>query len=360
MKSARFQAAPTTDEGLFRAWTRFWFTPTAATGLHALRILSGLLFLVWLLPLAGQVENFFGLQGWFDVQAYRDLANLAERSPGAFPTTSWSALYLAGANPATLKGLYWISIGIVVLFTLGLWPRVTSVLTWIVVASFTANPVLEYEGDALLSVLAFYLMVGYLLLGQRDRDQSIWRRVLGRNAWPVSRSHHDEPSVAANLALRLLQVHFALIIVVSGLHKLQFGPWWSGVALWFPFYPPFVATLTQARANFGQGELVLGVLSLAAYLALAWQIGFPLYAWRPRWRLVLLGGAAVSWFAAAWLYRLPLLGPALFLGCLSFLTEEDWLRLRSWLPTRSAVEPAMLETSPKRAEVALATQGEGR
>lgn len=360
MKPARYQAAPVTEEGLFRAWTRFWFTPAAPTGLHALRILSGLLFLFWLLPLAGQVQSLFGLQGWFDVQAYRDLAALSERGNTIVPTTSWSALYLAGENPATLQALYWISVGIIALFTVGLWPRVTAVLTWVVVASFTANPVLEYEGDVLLNVLAFYLMVGYLLLGLGAPHQSMLTRLLGRTAWPLARTHDHEPAVAANLALRLLQVHTALIIVVNGLHKLQISSWWAGTALWFPLYPPFTTTLSQARAYAGQGELVLGVLSLAAYLALAWQIGFPLYAWRPGLRFVLLGGAAIGWLASSWLFRLPLVGPAFFLGCLSFLTEEEWQRIRSWLPTRTSAESTIVAPSPKRAEVALATQGEGR
>src|SRR6185437_10702097 len=85
-------------------------------------------------------------------------------------------------------------------------------------------------------------------------------------------------SRAANLALRLIQVHVAILLLVSGLHKLQSGAWWSGVAHWYLLHPP----LTTRPADLGglasgaQGYLVF--LNLAAYGTLAWQLAFPLFA----------------------------------------------------------------------------------
>ena len=46
---------------------RFWFTPTEPTGLHVVRVLTGLLVLSWLLlTFAGHMESFVGPQGWMD------------------------------------------------------------------------------------------------------------------------------------------------------------------------------------------------------------------------------------------------------------------------------------------------------
>ena len=56
------------------------------------------------------------------------------------------------------------------------------------------------------------------------------------------------------------------------------------------------------------------------------RIGFPLFAWRRRWRPLLLGGAAVGWLVSALLYGLPLFGPAGFIFCLSFVTPPEWRR----------------------------------
>src|SRR5205807_9315609 len=121
------------------------------------------------------------------------------------------------------------------LFTLGVGTRMTSVLTWLIVASFLASPAASFEADYLLNILALYLMLGHLLLGQWSRRLSFPERLLGPR-----RGHMG--SIAANLTLRLVQVHFAIVLLVSGLHKLQFGDWWSGVAWWYPLNPPFELT----------------------------------------------------------------------------------------------------------------------
>jgi hypothetical protein len=316
------------------------------TGLHALRVLAGLVFIAWLLPLGGQLDAFYGMQGWFDREAYleRDrLANEITASQAENPMTPenvpdlplWSLLYGFGSSKTLLHAFYWGGIAVFALFTLGVGVRITGLLTWVVVVSFLASPAVNYEGDDLLVIPAFYLMIGYLLLGQWSRDLSAPERILGpRNtslfAWLLGKRRDAEPeSIAANLALRLFQVHFAIVVVISGLHKLQFGRWWGGVALWFPLHPPFETTADELR--FGRNPTYANVyhftITVAQYLMLAWQIGFPLFAWKRRWRAVLLGGAIVGWIGSAFIYKLPLFGPVYFLGCLSFLSASEW----SWI-----------------------------
>ncbi len=321
-------AAPITT-GPIRAWTRFWFTPTDPVGLHIVRIVAGLVFLAWLLPLAGHVDTLFGLDGWFDRQAYREAARISSELPQ--PIT-WSVLYLCGSTPWLLTAVFWIAIAVLVLFTAGLWTRLTAVLTWLIVASFTASPALGSDADSLLLILALYLMVGYVLLDLTDRSQGLAARFLGARGTFLFGSRtllEDAPerkSVAANVALRLLQVHIAIVMLVSGLHKLQFGDWWAGFALWYPLHPVMEMTSTTAGSP-AQVSSSLILLSLAAYAMLAWQIGFPAFAWRPRWRPVLLGGAVIGALGCAFLYRVPVFGPAFFAGCLSYVSAREWQRL---------------------------------
>jgi hypothetical protein len=173
-----------------------------------------------------------------------------------------------------------------------------------------------------------------VLLGQWSQAPRLPARLLGvRDSWlfgswlsaggPEAQTEGPQ-SYAANLALRLLQVHFAIVVVVSGLHKLQFGDWWAGVAFWYPLHPPFETTPESVRAHAASATSYLFMLSLAQYALLAWQIGFPLFAWRKRWRPVLLGGALVGWIGAVFLYKQPLLGPVFGLGCLCYLTPAEW------------------------------------
>src|SRR5207249_582075 len=119
--------------------------------------------------------------------------------------------------------------------------------------------------------------------------------------------------------------HFALVFVTSGLHKLQFGDWWSGAAFWYPFHPLFEATYEGLRAEAAGWPTNYFFYSVGAYALLAWQIGFPLFAWRRGWwRVLLLGGALVGWVGSVLIFREPLFGPVYAIACLSFLTAAEW------------------------------------
>lgn len=323
------------DSWAVRAWIDFWFRAIDPVGLHALRILTGVLLIAWLLPFFGNTVALFGLEGWFDQQAYREAARLPIEER---PQFGWSILYLCGSNPLLLKGACAGAIVVFSLFTLGIATRVTAIGSWIMAVSFSANPAFGYDADGLLVLLVFYLMVGYVFLNQTQGSQTIASRCLGSRLQIVlfnravsAGAVESRRSVAANVALRLLQVHWAMVMVGSGLHKLQFGDWWAGVALWYPLYPPLSTTLEDAQTHSSHGIALLTVLSLAAYAMLAWQIAFPVFAWKPHWRWLLLGGAGLGWLGCAWLYELPLFGAVLFLGCLSYLSPVDWRRITSGL-----------------------------
>jgi hypothetical protein len=313
------------------SWVRFWFTPVDPLGLHALRVLAGLLFLYWLVPFAGNVEALFGLGGWFDLQAYADLGRGIREAGGTLPV-NWSVLFLCGTDPTALAVVYWLSLAVLVLFALGVLPRLTALLTWVVVASFVATPAILDDADRVLPILALYLLVGYVLLGQGTPGRPLPWRLLGP-LWPFGRRAAEDPfwrreSVAANVALRLLQVHFALVMVVSGLHKLQFGDWWAGLALWYPLHPPAETHLSDVLALRPSAGPYLFLLSLASYAGIAWQLAFPVFAWRRGWcRVVLLGGAVLGWLSMAFVYGIPVFGPALVVFCLAYLTPAEWRRL---------------------------------
>jgi len=332
--------------GPIRAWGRFWLTPADPIGLHALRVLAGLLFLGWLLPLAGHVHALFGLAGWFDTRAFVE----ASRLPGAPPSpVGWSLLYLCGDSAFLLRAAYWGAIGVLALFTVGVAPRLTAPLTWLIVASFIVSPVTSVEADYLLVILAFYLMLGHLLLGQWSYPLSPVERILGpRRTFP------ETPSHAAGIAVRLIQVHFAIIVVASGLLKLQFGDWWSGVAYWYPLHPPFEVTREGLRRQAASASTDLGLLSLIQYLALAWQLTFPLFAWKRSCRLVLVGGGVLGWVGSLWIYRQPLFGPVLLIACLSYLTPQEWHRVLTW---RGRLAGLLRPRTSQEASVPLEAQG---
>lgn len=368
------------------AWTRFWFTPIPTTGLRVTRILSGLLFCAWLLSFLGHQTEFFSLNGWLDARGYQDV----QRQPNMGAPVGWSILFLAGDNAQVFQALYWGSLGLLALFTLGIATRVTGICAWVIVVSFLANPVTSYEGDYLLAILAFYLMLAHCFLGLWQANLSGWDYLLGPwfmllkyflgrwkanlSVWEcILGSRHDfvlagwffprdgaeqPPSYAANFMMRLLQIHFVIILVTSALHRLQIAEWWSGVAFWFPLHPPFETTPESLQRDIDRPILTLICLSATQYAALGWQLALPTFAWREgwMWRTVLIGGAAIYWLGVFFVFKLPLFGPFVFVCCLSFLDSKDWAAIldfgRSMLGSSAKVDPA---PEPKKT-VAMAWQ----
>lgn len=316
--------------GWVQGWVRFWFTAINPRGLHAVRILAGLVFLAWLAPLTPDRAALFRLDGLFDRAARLQAGRLTGGPPA--PLLDWSLTYLGGGDPFWFEVVWWGSLAVLVLFTLGIATRLTAPLTWVVVTSFLTNPAIHADVDFLMPILALYLALGYLLLGQWNRSLTPVERLLGPRGtsifarWRRGDDEDEAPSYAANLALRLMQVHFALIVVTSALHKFQFGDWWAGVAWWYPLHRPSEMTAELLQRERPGAATTLFVLSLLAYVAWAWALTFPLFAFRrARWaRVLLLGGAAAAWLGSVIIYRDPTFGPFFVVCCLSYLTPEEW------------------------------------
>lgn len=315
-------------------WNDFWFTPADRVSLHVPRVLFGIVFLANLLANWGQHQALLGLDGWFDRQAYIEGVQIQ----GAHPNlTGWSPLFIA-ATDTLLTVLYAGSIAAVALFTLGIATRLTGVLTWLAAVAFTTNPASSFGGDALLLIFSLYLMLGYLFLGLRSSERSIstW---LGN--WGPRTQLDAPPSVAAGTVLRLMQVHVAIMLITSGLHKLQIGAWWAGVPLWFPLHPAFETTLSNL--NFNSPNAYMVWLSLGAYAILAWQISFPFVAWRPSFRWVVLSGGLIAAIGCPLVYGLPLFGGLTLVGCLAFVQGSEYRRMlgQKALPATSEQTPAV-------------------
>jgi hypothetical protein len=357
------------DPSAIAGWNRFWFAPIPTTGFTVLRVMSGLLFAFWLLSFLGHQDGFFSLNGWIDLQTLNAIQKhqLAMENQQETLTTpiGWSLLFAVGQDSALLHATYWSAIAVFVLFAFGVATRLTSVLSWVLVVSFLAGPGITYEGDYLLAILAFYLMVGHLFLHQWS-DISTVERILGTwdqfllQRWIFGHvSNEPRTSVAANWTLRLLQIHFVILMVMSGLHKLQMGDWWSGAALWYPLHPPLQTTIESLQREKASAHSTMFFVSLIGYLLIAWQIALPVFAWRTgiASRVILFGGAALGWVGLAYYFALPLFGPFICISCLSFLNPDEWSWIRAraqsvigaravHAPVRAAKQSAVLAGNP--------------
>ena len=204
-------------------WNRFWFTPADPTTLGSVRLATGLMLLyvhgVYTLDLAALA----GPYGWVRPEVV-----------GTSPRAPFDPTYLTLLPEGwPLYLVHGLGLLVLALFTVGLFTRVTSILSLIVVLAYiNRNGAMLFGLDQITAMLTLYLAispsgaaVSLDRMRVRCRD---WRRQLTFR--PMSEPpEEDRSSVGANLAIRLIQVHMCLIYFCAGLSKHGVA-WWDGTA----------------------------------------------------------------------------------------------------------------------------------
>jgi predicted DCC family thiol-disulfide oxidoreductase YuxK len=255
-------------------WSAFFFTPADPTSLGLIRVAVGLLLLVSLGVFGLDLSAYFGTTGWADPEAVRFFH--ANDRPWAWSFWFWV--------PDSLLRPVWIAcMAALILYTAGLFSRVTAVLAWIIVVSTARRaPIALFGFDQIVSMLALYLAATGAS-GQAISLDRFFRRYRETRASVAKRRHDGRwlgspgkpvPTVSANLALRLIQLHLVLIYGMAGLAKLQGQGWWSGMAIWG----------VLASAEFREFDLTWLVtypwlLNVMTHASLALELGYPALIW---------------------------------------------------------------------------------
>ena len=146
-------------EQVGECWNRFWFTATDPVTLGWVRVLTGLLALYLQLTLAFDLGRFFGTEGYLPLRTSIDWYEWFIDTGGE-PMLKYSYLsYLR--TPGQLAAAHWIGMGILALFTAGIFTRVTSVLSLIIMLSyFHRAPMITSQVEPIIAMLLFYLCLG--------------------------------------------------------------------------------------------------------------------------------------------------------------------------------------------------------
>jgi hypothetical protein len=138
------------------------------------------------------------------------------------------------------------------------------------------------------------------------------------------------PSVAANVALRLMQVHTCIMFVMMAHAKMFGNVWWNGEGIWW--------------LNFNnRGKVVdlasLGEKPMGRYLINAWthvqvfyELSFPVLVWAPLARPLWLGLGALVWLAFALASGFFTLAVVMTVATLTFVSAEQWRALAGRAP----------------------------
>jgi hypothetical protein len=286
-------------------WDAFWFTPADPTLLGVLRILTGLMLLythaVWGLVL----PEFFGQGSWLNERLVRTLQE------GGYTYSFWWLVPDDWMWPA-----YALSMAVLALFAMGLWTRLTSVLSLFVTISYAYRVQAATFGlDQINAMLTLYLAIGPS--GQAlsvDRWLAV-RRGLAPADGPM-------PGAGANLALRLINVHMCVIYLFAGVSKLMGEVWWNGEAMWLAF------------ANYEYQSLDMTwlawhpwLVNLMTHVSVIWELSFCALIWRPRIRPLVLAVAVILHMGIGACLGMWTFGLIMLVGCASFLPTDGVRRL---------------------------------
>ncbi|MGH7213641.1 MAG: HTTM domain-containing protein [Tepidisphaeraceae bacterium] len=215
----------------------------------------------------------------------------------------WS-VHLMGGNAWYQGALFGLAGLATVLFTLGLWTRVATIVTWALLISMqTRNPMINDGGDVLLRASMFWSI--FLPLGAR------WSLDTHR-APPDGASIRDWPFVSVASVALLFQI--CMLYVFSALHKTDVV-WWDGRAVDHALKIDFFITPL--------GELLRGfpsVTYLMTFATLAVEALVPLLLFVPDRR------GAVRLFMVLTFWSLHVgLGLCLELGHFSYICGALWI-----------------------------------
>ena len=281
-------------------WDRFWFTPRLPHTLGMLRIAVGAMLLYSHLALASDLMSFLGDQAWVNNETARQLHD------GTFGVPDWARSYLWHLqSPVLIWAHHALTILVTACFALGLMTRLTAPAAWFLQLMYLHRLTGALFGlDQIVTYSAMYLMLAPCgscfsvdaWLRKKFGDRIGTSRFLG---WLLPQA---TPSVAANIATRLLQIHLCVIYMFGGLSKARGQSWWDGSALWY-------AVGNYEYQSIDTTWLVKypRVFTAMTHLTLFWEVYYCALVW-PRLTRPIAVGLAVMVHA----------GIAMFLGMITF------------------------------------------
>lgn len=250
----------------------------------------------------------------------------------------------------SIKAVHACILVVFFLFTIGLWTRMVSVLSWLAALGYMhRTPPILFGIDTMLSILLLYLMIGpsgsALSL---DRLRARWRaaRALieaGSKNLPWAETTLEGPpaSLMANFTLRLFQIHFCFIYLSTGLAKVRGATWWNHSAGWMTLVNPGFSLIhnhTVESIVLGIAEIrpLLGIICAGLIIfTLALELFFPVLVWT-RLRPYMVIGAIFLHSSIAFLMGLTPFGLIMLTLLLSYFSASVVRQAPSWIIRRGS------------------------
>lgn len=325
---------------LRRAWDEFWFRSADIAPLAAIRVCTGLVLLYIYGSVAADVQSYLGAHAWVDSAALEQLRHPPELGGGPVRTWWGQSVWFYVGSPLAVGLIYVAFLASIVCFTLGWFTRAANVAVWVGHLSFIHRAFVGWSGmDTVLAMLTFYLL--FAPSGAAfSLDHRRTRTAIPQKCW------------AANVVLRLIQIHMCAIYLCAGLSKLRGNRWWDGTAVWLTMSLHEFALFDFTWLGYLGDDVCLLLSNVGVLLTLGLEIGFAFLIWNPRARPALLGLAVLLHAGIGFFMGMGAFGAAMLAGCLSFVDAGQIRLFVSRLTPRSAGGCNPVPTSKKAARAA--------
>jgi hypothetical protein len=292
--------------GLAQGWHEFFHAPCDARVCAAVRIAFASLVLIHLAVLYPDLDLWFTDAGLLPLENARQFGS-------AF---SWSVFWLLPSTSTVMQTCFWIMVAHTVMLIIGLLARVNAAALFVWLVSLQArNTVINDGEDTVMRMICFFLI--WMPIGQCWSLNAVIRRF-----WTTTATN-----VAPGWGLRLLQIQMAVILLSTGLVKLQGETWLNGTALYY------VSRLDDFFGRFPVPAWLFDTPWIVAWLT--WSVIFvevaaPIFIWFRETRRVCLVAIILFHLASDWSMHLFLFHWLMLAGWISFVSADDFRWLFGW------------------------------
>jgi hypothetical protein len=242
---------------------RFAFAPASPAPLAVLRIGLGAVLLFQAALVAPAFFDLAGSDGLLQGPVRGGYAD------PRMPCIGWlvgAFAHLGVGERPVLVGAGLAYVFALLALTAGLWTRAAAAVVWLIhlMLMMTANRSI-YGVDELANIFLFYLI--WIPSGATLSLDARRRRVTA------------EPSEAARLALRVIQIHLCVVYLMSGVEKALGRQWWTGDAMWRSLMLP---EFNQLDFSFLAGHPWMA--KAMGWTVLLLEAGYPIFIWPRRTR----------------------------------------------------------------------------
>lgn len=277
---------------MIAAWNRFWFESENQEQMKLFRRVLAMLLLFSYSLRSLDLELYFSDKGIAPLSILSDVADMRYRYSLFQFFPSVSALWF-------FNGVFLLSL---LLLALGIWPRISAIVAWVLHLSFLhRNPATSYGAD---TISTFYLFFFCLADFREKSHKGDWRATLG------------------SVAYRLCQIQLCIIYFYSGVHKLKGAYWWRGEAIW-----GVLANSQMARWDFSWVAHFPVFFIAGTYATLLFEIYFPALIWVRKARVPLLIFGALFHFGIGLTMNIPIFASLMTLSYAMFLTSGEARRV---------------------------------